>query len=353
LRDPEQGDRELDNPAYGDGHRPAYGDGPTGSGISRSQPGLPGDAATPTFAVMTQTASLPTRGVIEIGGEDRVTFLQGLVSNDVAAAAPGKAVWTALLTPQGKWLADFFILVPDDPINGAPTHGDRLLLDCERAQMAMLLPRLGRFRLRSKVTIAPRDDLAVFVTWDGPPPALEPTGQPAGEIAAPDPRLQDAGWRLLSAAPIVTTATAEEWDLHRLRLGLPDGSADMEAEKSVLLEAGFDELSGIAWDKGCYMGQELTARTKYRGLVKRRLVPVTVDGPLPAPGTPVLRDGAEVGTMRSGRAGLAGPGLPGLGLPGLGLAVLRLEALHSDLACGEARLTPRIPDWMRLPEAVS
>ena len=107
----------------------------------------------------------------------------------------------------------------------------------------------------------------------------------------------------------------------------------------MLLEAGFDELHGVSWSKGCYMGQELTARTKYRGLVKRRLVPVAVDGPLPPPGTPVLRDAAEVGTMRSGR-------------DGMGLAVLRLDALDAALACGEARLTPRVPDWMRLPERV-
>ena len=281
---------------------------------------------------MTQTAALPARGVIEIGGEDRVAFLQGLVSNDVAAAAPGRAVWTALLTPQGKWLADFFILA----------EGDRLLLDCERAQLAMLVPRLGRFRLRSKVTITARDDLGVFVAWDGAPPHAA--------VAAPDPRLPDAGWRLLSGSPLATNATEADWDLHRLRLGLPDGSADLEAEKTVLLEAGFDELSGVAWDKGCYMGQELTARTKYRGLVKRRLVPVMVDGPLPAPGTPILRGGLEVGTMRSGR-------------DGLGLAVLRLEMLRPEIPGAEtpgegltssgARLTPRIPDWMRLPEAVS
>jgi folate-binding protein YgfZ len=270
---------------------------------------------------MTHTAALPARGVIEIGGEDRVAFLQGLVSNDVAAAAPGRAVWTALLTPQGKWLADFFILAA----------ADRLLLDCERAQIEMLVTRLGRFRLRSKVTITPQDGLAVFVAWDGAPPPAH--------IAAPDPRLPDAGWRLLSASPITTNATAADWDLHRLRLGLPDGSADMEAEKSVLLEAGFDELAGVAWDKGCYMGQELTARTKYRGLVKRRLVPVTIEGRLPALGTPILNDGIEVGTMRSGR-------------DGLGLAVIRLAALNLPLTSGDARLTPQIPAWMRLPEAV-
>jgi hypothetical protein len=291
---------------------------------------------------MTQTAALPARGVIEIGGEDRVTFLQGLVSNDVAAVAPGRAVWTALLTPQGKWLADFFILADGGlAISGLAVSGlgdgDHLLLECERAQVAMLVPRLARFRLRSKVTVAARDDLSVFVAWGGPPPEAD--------VAAPDPRLPDAGWRLLSAGPLNTNATDADWDLHRLRLGLPDGSADLEAEKTVLLEAGFDELNGVAWDKGCYMGQELTARTKYRGLVKRRLVPVTVDGTLPAPGTPVLRDGAEVGTMRSGR--------DALGLAVLRLEALRLEALRGDLTCGEARLTPHIPDWMRLPEAVS
>jgi len=105
----------------------------------------------------------------------------------------------------------------------------------------------------------------------------------------------------------------------------------------VLLEAGFDELNGVSWTKGCYMGQELTARTKYRGLLKRRLVPVAVDGPLPVADTPVLRDGIEVGTMRSG-------------LGQTGLAVLRLDSLDAALVCGEARLTPRIPVWMKLPE---
>ena len=131
-----------------------------------------------------------------------------------------------------------------------------------------------------------------------------------------------------------------DWDRHRLSLGLPDGSRDMESDKTVLLEAGFDELGGVAWNKGCYMGQELTARTKYRGLLKRRLIPVAVTGPLPESGTPVLRDGVEVGTMRSGR-------------DTVGLAVLRLDALDGPLACGDASLTPRIPEWMRLPAVAS
>jgi tRNA-modifying protein YgfZ len=266
---------------------------------------------------------LPDRGVISVEGDDRVAFLQGLVSNDVEAAAPGRAVWAALLTPQGKWLADFFVFA----------DGDRLLLDCEQAQVPMLMQRLSRFRLRMKVTLRPEPALHVHVAW----PAF-PLGQPSvPDIIAPDPRLPDFAWRILAAEPLESTATPEGWDRHRLAAGLPEGSKDLEAEHTVLLEAGFDELNGVSWSKGCYMGQELTARTRYRGLVKRRLVPVLAEGPLPAPGSAIFRDTREVGVMRSGR-------------DHAGLASLRLDALSGPLHCGETILTPRIPDWMCLPE---
>lgn len=266
---------------------------------------------------MSKLAHLPERAVLEVSGDDRVSFLQGLVSNDVAEAAPGRAVWAALLTPQGKYLADFFILA----------DGARLLLDCDAGQAAMLAPRLARFRLRARVAIAPAP-FTVYVGWDGTP------DQPA--LAAPDPRLPEAGFRVLAAAPLAANADAAEWDRHRLALGLPE-PRDLEAEKSVLLEAGFDELHGVSWDKGCYMGQELTARTKYRGLVKRRLLPVAVAGELPAPGTPIIAEGREVGVMRSGRERL-------------GMALLRIDAIGHTLACDGAALVPRIPDWLRLPE---
>jgi folate-binding protein YgfZ len=271
---------------------------------------------------MTQLAHLPARGVVEVAGADRVGFLQGLVSNDVEQAAPGRAVWAALLTPQGKWLADFFIL----------SDGERLLLDCERTQVAMLLQKLIRFRLRAKVAPADRSaELFAYAAWDGMPEL------PRTVIAAADPRLPEAGWRILAPAPLAANATDADWDDHRLALGLPDGSRDLEAEKTVLLEAGFDELNGISWSKGCYLGQELTARTKYRGLVKRRLVPVDVAGELPAPGTPVTADGREVGAMRSGRGAR-------------GLALLRIDALAGPLACGGTALTARPPGWMALAE---
>ena len=270
---------------------------------------------------MTKLAYLPDRGVIAVSGTDRVSFLQGLVSNDVAEATPGRAVWAAFLSPQGKWLADFFIIA----------DGDRLLLDCEHIQAALLTPKLSRYRLRAQVTVQDVSaDFAVHAAWGETSPTI-------GLIAA-DPRLPDAGWRVLAGAELPTNASPDDWDRHRLTLGLPDGARDLETDKTVLLEAGFDELHGVSWSKGCYMGQELTARTKYRGLIKRRLVPVALDGPLPAPGTPVLRaDGLEVGTMRSGR-------------DDQGLATLRLDALAGPLQCGATRLIPRVPDWMQLPQ---
>jgi folate-binding protein YgfZ len=268
-------------------------------------------------------AQLSERGVIAVEGADRVGFLQGLVSNDVAEVGPGRAVWAALLSPQGKWLADFFILA----------DGERLLLDCERQHVAMLVSRLSRYRLRSQVAICDASrEHAVHVAWDGPP------GEIAGAVIAPDPRLPEAGWRIVAPGPLATAKADEaQWDRHRLALGLPDGSRDLDADKTVLLEAGFDELHGISWSKGCYMGQELTARTKYRGLVKRRLVPVVaLRGPLPERGAPIVSGAADAGTMRSGR-------------DDLGLASLRIEALAGPLRCGETELVPQIPAWMTLP----
>jgi folate-binding protein YgfZ len=258
---------------------------------------------------MTSIAELTDRAVLDVSGEDRVGFLQGLVSNDVAAAVPGRAVWSALLTPQGKWVADFFIFA----------DGERLLLDVEAAQAALVTKLLSRYRLRSKVAIAPTG-VAVRAVWGGAPPP--------GGVQAPDPRLAEAGWRVLGGS-LAINADAADYDLHRLRLGLPDGSRDLEAERSTLVESGFDELHGIGWEKGCYMGQELTARTKYRGLVKRRLVPVRVEGAL-------MQGETEVGTIRSGRADRA-------------LASLRLEAIRAEsLRCGDAVVVPEPASWMRV-----
>jgi folate-binding protein YgfZ len=267
---------------------------------------------------MMKLALLPGRRVLELTGADRVGFLNGLVSNDVTQAAPGRAVWAALLTPQGKYLADFFILA----------EAERLLLACASSQAPLVSTRLLRYRLRADVAIAPVP-LAVHAAWDGTPDVPD-------SIAAPDPRLPDAGWLVFSAAPLACTASAEDFDVHRLSLGLPDGVQDLEPEKSVLLEAGFGELGGVSWTKGCYMGQELTARTRYRGLLKRRLLPVQGES-LPPHGTPVAAGDRVVGEMRSSRGGV-------------GLALLRLDALEQPLHAGGHALSLRIPAWVRLPQ---
>jgi len=268
---------------------------------------------------MSSLAHPPNRGVLSISGADRVSFLNGLVSNDVVRAVPGQAVWAALLTAQGRYVTDFFIFAEDD----------RLLLDVQAEVAATLLTKLKRFKLRAAVELSDASErFSVYATWNGVPPQVP--------VTAPDPRLPGAGFRSLSEQVLETNASERDYAAHRLYLGLPDGPPDLEVDKTLLLEAGFDELGGIAWDKGCYMGQELTARTKYRGLVKRRLVPVSLSEAAPPVGTPILAEGVEVGTLRSSAGTMA-------------LANLRLDALAKPLLAGNAIVQPKIPGWMALP----
>jgi folate-binding protein YgfZ len=283
------------------------------------------------------------RALIRIDGADARAFLQGIVSNDVNKVSPARAVYAALLTPQGKYLHDFFIA----ELEGA------LVLDCEAARRDDLLRRLSRFKLRSKVSLAPGPDgYAVALIYGssaisalGLADERGATKSFAGGIAFADPRLTEIGARgifpakareELAAAGIAPGAPAA-YEALRLELGLPDGSRDLEIEKSILLESGFDELAGVDWEKGCYMGQELTARTHYRALIKKRLVPVRITGPTPAPGTPVTAGGAEVGVMRSAGGGA-------------GLALLKIEAISGtpELAAGPARIEPRKPFWLKI-----
>jgi len=287
---------------------------------------------------------LEERGLIEVSGADRVAFLQGLVSNDVEKVSPERALYAALLTPQGKYLHDFFVY----------GSGGAFLLDCERGRLADLQKRLGIYKLRADVALADRsDDFAVAAVFgDSAAQALglaEEAGTAAafaGGIACVDPRLAAAGVRVVLprddaaqalAGAGLEAADAADYDRFRLALGLPDGSRDMVTEKSILLESGFEELNGVDWDKGCYMGQELTARTKYRGLVKKRLVPVALAGPPPEPGTPIIAGGRAAGELRSAIATEAGA---------IGLALMRLDALdEGGLAAAGVAVTPRKPDW--------
>ncbi len=282
---------------------------------------------------------LDERGLLRVSGPDGRALLQGLITNDMDKVSPTRALHAALLTPQGKFLHDFFVA----EINGA------LILDCEGgARLDDLRERLLRYRLNADLEIGHAADLKVFALL-----GEEPDGEAgqawefAGGITFTDPRLAAMGGRAILPAATAEDellkagfgkAERENYEARRLGLGLADGSRDLEVEKAVLLEGGFHELNGIDWEKGCYIGQELTARTKHRGLLKRRILPVTYDGPAPAPGTPIMQDGKNAGEMRSGSEGA-------------GLALLRLNAIEklngadSSLSAGKTKLTPRKPAW--------
>ncbi|WP_225889759.1 CAF17-like 4Fe-4S cluster assembly/insertion protein YgfZ [Indioceanicola profundi] len=286
-----------------------------------------------------RVAALPGTGVLRVAGEDRIAFLQGLVSNDVSAVAEDRAVWSAFLTPQGKYLHDFFIAA----------QADALLILCEAERRGDLFRRLRMYRLRSKVELADVTEqygaALAFGTGAaaafGLPAAPGAAAAAADGIAFVDPRRAELGVRIVLPRGSMTglldaysDGSLAEWDRIRLALGVPDGSRDLVPEKSILLESGFDELQGVSWTKGCYMGQELTARTKYRGLVKKRLMPVLIEGPLPPPGTQILADGKDAGEMRSG-------------IEGLGLALVRLDAAAGShpLEAAGTRLQPLKPAW--------
>lgn len=291
-------------------------------------------------------AVLDRRSVVAVTGEDRKAFLQGLVSNDMLRVTPDHAAYALFLTPQGKFLHDFTVIE-----SGSDSA---LLLDPETDRRADLLRRLKMYKLRSKIALEDRAGaLQVVVAFgDG---ALAALGLPAeagaarpfgGGIAFTDPRLPTLGARLFLPADGIAgleeaglvRRDAADYDGLRLTLGVPDGSGELIPEKSIPLENRMDALNAISWDKGCYMGQELTARTKYRALIKKKLFPAVIDGPAPEPGSPVTLDGKEAGEVRSVHGGAA-------------LALLRLEEVRRAaenglrFQAGAATLTPSEPDW--------
>ena len=217
---------------------------------------------------------LENRAVIAISGGEAKGFLQGLITNDVQALAPRKAIYAALLTPQGKISFDFF----------AVERHEALLLDCQTTARESLLKRLIMYRLRAKLEIVPRDDFTV--AWDR---------TAALEDGFRDPRLPALGQRaIVGKAPFAdATAAAHAYLDHRLSLGVPE-AADFGQDKIFALDAGLEELNGVSFDKGCYVGQELTARMKHRGTARKRLLAVeSVEGAALPPSDTVVRAGGR------------------------------------------------------------
>ena len=221
---------------------------------------------------------LSNRGLIYIEGEDKYDFLQNIITNDINALDHSPILYSCLLSPQGKFLFDFFVM-----------HGNEfLIIDCEGQKRAKeLYTRLNLYRLRSKVTISLEENTDVFVGT---------TELPSG--AFKDPRHQKIGWRCFEK-PEGNIDPFDRWDRLRISLGIADGSRDMVVNKSTLLECNIDTLNGVSFDKGCYIGQEVTARMKYRGLTKKHLYAAEFSSPYPEAYSDIELNDKKIGNVFS------------------------------------------------------
>ena len=302
---------------------------------------------------MTTTPSgvveLKDRGALRISGPEAREFLQGLISNDMKMVAPDQTIYAALLTPQGKFLFDFFI----------SQQNQAFLLETRLEGIPGLLKKLKLYKLRADVTIEDiSSDTQVLALLGQAVHALnlsETTKPGAASVISDglayiDPRLPAMGARMVikraSAAKTIRSWGADSLDFdaytqHRLGLGIPEGGIDIVPEKAFLLESNFDEMGGVDHQKGCYIGQETTSRTKRRGSVRRRILPIVFPGPAAEPGTTITAGEAEVGTVLSGAQDRA-------------LASIRLDRWQKAKEAGDLikandmTISIEVPDWLEL-----
>jgi folate-binding protein YgfZ len=277
-----------------------------------------------------KAALLPDRGAVKVAGEPARTFLNGLVTTDMADVAPGRPRYAALLTPQGKIIADFIVTQAAD--------GGDFLLDCPRALALTLTEKLNFYKLRAKVAVEDMSDaLAVMAVWGG-------TGDADCGPAYPDPRLPALGCRVMlppqlaqkAAADLGATLTdAADYEAHRIALGVPRGGLDFIYGETFPHDADLDQIGGVDFKKGCFVGQEVVSRVQHRGSARTRIVPVEFDDFAAEAGSPVTAGDKSVGTMgsSSGR---------------LGLAMLRLDRVEDARVAGTPLIAGGIP--MRLRE---
>jgi hypothetical protein len=219
----------------------------------------------------------PERSVLRIDGPEATHFLHNLLTADIEGLAAGEAAYTALLTPQGKMLFDFFIV----------RDGGGYFIDCAASRKAELIKRLGFYKLRAKVAIADASDREVGVS----------PVKPATGLAFSDPRDAAMGWRVI--APKCTLPEGSGYDAARINLGLADTDADLGSGEFFPHEANLDQLGAVSFDKGCYVGQEVVSRMEHRATARSRILPVRLDGPAPAKGSEIVSGGKVVGTLLS------------------------------------------------------
>lgn len=284
-----------------------------------------------------QAALLPDRGVVKVAGDDARRFLNGLASNDIAKVAPGKARFAALLTPQGKIIVDFIAAEAE------PGDGGGFFLDCPRALAGALVEKLNFYKLRAKVAVEDLSGaLGVMAVWDGV--ALSDFG-----LSYADPRLPALGAHTIlpphlateAAADLGATLTdAEAYDAHRIALGVPRGGMDFAYGDTFPHEADMDQLAGVDFDKGCYVGQEVVSRVEHRSNARSRVLPIAYDEHSPMPGIAVLAGDKQAGQL-------------GSTAKGRGLALLRLDRVADALASGmplsAGGIAIRVvkPDWAK------
>ena len=255
-------------------------------------------------------ARLDSRALIRVSGPDARPFLHNLLTQDVETLAEGDLRFGALLSPPGRLLFDLFLRGETDAV----------LLDVAADRRELLLQRLAVYRLRAQVTIEP-DDRPVFVSWPD-----------VADGFTADPRAPGLGGRRYGG-DTRTDAAEADWQAHRLAAGVPDPAADAPSDKTYPIEADFDLLNGIDFQKGCFVGQETTSRMKRRGSIKTRMLPIAFDGPPPPFGAEVLNGDLRAGEVLSGRDGAA-------------MALLRLDRLEGALTVEGRPVSVRRPAWM-------
>jgi len=284
-----------------------------------------------------KAAFLPDRGVVKVAGPDARAFLNGLLTTDVTKVTPEQARFGALLTPQGKIVVD--CIVAEAPAE----DGGGFFLDCPKALAIDLMQKLNFYKLRAKLICEDLSEvLGVMAVWDG-------DGTTEYGLVYADPRLPALGQRIMLPPHLAKDAAqdlgaelleAPAYEAHRIALGVPRGGVDFMYGDAFPHETDMDQLAGIDFDKGCYVGQEVVSRMEHRGTARNRIVPVTADGFAPDGGIPVMAGDRQIGTTGSHHGSH-------------GLAMLRLDraadarAAGLKLVAGGIPLEPRKPAWAK------